>query len=352
MNRSLVDQVVSAVLYEGYVLYPYRPSLKNRQRWTFGGLFPRAYSEAHGGTDAWTMQSECLVHGTSDTRLDIKVGFLHLVDRRIGQLASPLPDPPAEEPKFQVVPSLQVGDVLYHTWQEAVERAVVPGECSVQDLLTRRHKQQFSFPSRHQWEPLQGPDRTTVGILQRKQERVDGSIEISGVEVGDGLFRITVRIMNHSSLEHAVQAERDEALLRSSASTHTVLNTKHGEFVSLIDPPEPWRAAAAECRNVGAWPVLVGEEGQMDTMLSAPIILYDYPQIAPESPGDLFDSTEIDELLTLRIQTLTDHEKHAMAAVDQQTRTLLERSERLAREELLGLHGVVRGLRPIEKDEE
>ncbi len=48
MNRALVDQIASAVLYEGYILYPYRPSVKNRQRWTFGGLVPRAYSEAQG----------------------------------------------------------------------------------------------------------------------------------------------------------------------------------------------------------------------------------------------------------------------------------------------------------------
>ena len=49
--------------------------------------------------------------------------------------------------------------------------------------------------------------------------------------------------------------------------------------------------------------MLVGEEGERDTMLSSPIILYDYPQIAPESPGSLFDGTEIDEILSLRILT-------------------------------------------------
>ena len=96
--------------------------------------------------------------------------------------------------------------------------------------------------------------------------------------------------------------------------------------------------------------VLVGEEGQRDAMLSAPIILYDYPQVAPESPGDLFDGTEIDEILTLRILTLTEEEKRAAAAVDQRARALLERTEALAREQLLRLHGTVRGLRPLEGD--
>ena len=122
---------------------------------------------------------------------------------------------------------------------------------------------------------------------------------------------------------------------------------ERGEFVSLMDPPEQWREAAAACRNVGIWPVLVGEEGQKDTMLSSPIILYDYPQVAPESPGDFFDGTEIDEMLTLRIMTLTDEEKGAMAAVDERAGALLARTEALAREQLLGLHGTVRGLRPL-----
>ena len=82
-------------------------------------------------------------------------------------------------------------------------------------------------------------------------------------------------------------------------------------------------------------------------MLSSPIILYDYPQIAPESPGDLFDATEIDEILTLRILTLTEDEKRAMSDVDDRARALLERTESLAREQLMGLHGTIRGLRPI-----
>jgi hydrogenase maturation protease len=62
--------------------------------------------------------------------------------------------------------------------------------------------------------------------------------------------------------------------------------------------------------------VLVGKEGTADSILSSPIILYDYPKVAPESPGDLFDATEIDEILTLRILALTDEEKREMAAID------------------------------------
>ena len=93
--------------------------------------------------------------------------------------------------------------------------------------------------------------------------------------------------------------------------------------------------------------MLVGEPGEADTMLSSPIILYDYPEIAPESPGDLFDATEIDEILTLRILTLTDEEKQAVSALDDRGRAMLERTEALAREQLMGLHGTLRGLQPV-----
>ncbi len=109
---------------------------------------------------------------------------------------------------------------------------------------------------------------------------------------------------------------RADALMYSLVSAHTILTVEDGEFVSLLDPPENLRSLAAECSNIGTWPVLVGEEGERDTMLSSPIILYDYPQIAPESPGSLFDGTEIDEILSLRILTMTDEEKHEMRQSD------------------------------------
>ncbi len=84
MNLSLVEKIANAVLYEGYILYPYRPSaVKNQQRWNFGALCPRSYSEAQGGTEAWTMQTECLVQGNGNATLDVKVRFLHLLTREV-----------------------------------------------------------------------------------------------------------------------------------------------------------------------------------------------------------------------------------------------------------------------------
>jgi hypothetical protein len=106
------------------------------------------------------------------------------------------------------------------------------------------------------------------------------------------------------------------------------------------------------CKNEGTWPVLVGDEesGDRSTMLSSPIILYDYPKIAPESPGELFDGTEIDEILTLRVMTMTDAEKEEMRQTDERARQILERTESLPEERLLKMHGVVRELRSFDDD--
>jgi hydrogenase maturation protease len=134
--------------------------------------------------------------------------------------------------------------------------------------------------------------------------------------------------------------------MRSLLSAHSILSVEHGEFVSLLETPDVFKENAAQCKNTGTWPVLVGEDGQRDAMLSSPIILYDYPQIAPESAGDLFDGTEIDEILALRILTLTENEKQEMRDGDERARQILERTEALPEEQFLKLHGVLRGMRP------
>jgi hydrogenase maturation protease len=343
MNAALVDRIVHAVLYEGYILYPYRPSVKNRQRWTFGGLVPRSYSEAQGGSEACAMQTECLVRGGGGTTLTVQVRFLQLQARRVEALDS---SPDAEAPAFRPVESLWVGAQLHHTWQEAVEREVVREDTPLTDLAARPRVEAFAFPPQRQRELLREPDGRLAGALVREQQGVEGSVELSGERIGDERFRVRVRILNRTPLDNPAGKSRDEALMHSLVSTHTILVVRAGEFISLLDPPEPWREAAAGCQNEGTWPVLVGEPGETDTLLSSPIILYDYPQVAPESPGDLFDATEIDEILTLRILTLTDAEKQVMAAVDERARALLQRTEALTGEQLLGMHGTMRELRP------
>jgi hypothetical protein len=108
-----------------------------------------------------------------------------------------------------------------------------------------------------------------------------GAVAIVASEPAGSYLRLRVRIENRAGWNGA--PDRDAALRHSMISTHTLLLLEGGVFVSLMDPPEAARDAAASCRNLHTWPVLAGDEGRSDLMLSSPIILYDYPAIAPES---------------------------------------------------------------------
>ena len=351
MNRASVDRIADAVLHEGYILYPYRPSTKNHQRWTFGGLYPESYSRAQAGADAWSCQTECLIHGDPATTVEAMVRFLHLTDRVVGAVEPPLAAWPADGmAPYRRVEALRVGGRLFRSWQEAEEREVAQCSLAIADLLDRIYRHRFTFPGRCWLEPLCEPDGNVVGVLAREQHAIAGAIEATAKAVDQGLFRLTLRVLNRTPPSDAGQTSRDEALLRTLVSTHILLGVHGGEFVSQLEPPDEWREAAAACRNIGVWPVLAGEVGSTDSMLASPIILYDYPQVAPESPGDLFDGGEIDEILTLRILTLTDEEKEAMAAVDGRARELLARTESLGGEALSRLHGAMRALRPLERE--
>jgi hydrogenase maturation protease len=379
MNLGLVERIADAVLYEGYILYPYRPSaVKNQQRWNFGALCPEGYSRAQGGTEAWTMQTQCLATGGAATALEVKVRFLHLSERevcvpnadcglRIADLSDDEIQASIDDYELQVVPSLEVGGRLFQTWQESVERTVRMPSLNLSETVAQPRRLTFDFPEGREVEPLREESGGKVaGLIVRRRQAIEGAIEVmveelvaSASEIDNPqsairnpqCFKITVRILNMTPLEDADGRSRDEALMCSFVSTHTILSVREGEFVSLLDPPEAFKDAAAGCQNVGTYPVLVGDEGERGVMLSSPIILYDYPQIAPESAGELFDGTEIDEILTLRIMTMTDEEKREMRGADERARRILERTERLPAEQLMKMHGAMRSLRPRGEDE-
>jgi hypothetical protein len=352
MNLATVEKIAKAVLYEGYMLYPYRPSsVKNQQRWNFGVLCPQSYSEAQNGTEAWTMQTECLVEGSSLTAIEIRVRFLQLVARSVGAFTVPVSEfSGSEVPQLRRVEKLVVGGRAYQPWQEAIEREVVLPLCNVQSLGHDPLTQGFSFLAEKEYEPLREADGSIAGVLIRERHDLSGEVEVTAEWQNDGIWKVSVRIRNTTPFDAAIKASRDEALLKALVSTHTVLGVQDGGLMSLLAPPAEFSDLAASCKNVGTWPVLVGEEGRTDTMLSSPIILYDYPQIAPESAGDLFDGTEIDEILSLRIMTLTDDEKLEMSQSDERARQMLERTETMPVEQLMKLHGVLRGLRPVTEE--
>jgi hydrogenase maturation protease len=348
MNLECVEKIAEAVLYEGYMLYPYRASaVKNQQRWNFGVLSPRSYCEQQSGSDRWMMQTECLLKANPSTRLEIEIRFLQIVNRTIGKFASPMRElPDTAEPEFELVDELTIGERTFARWQEARERKLeIPAWSSATHSMHRDSF--FEFPAQRELEPIRDTDGMIAGVIVRESEALSGSVEIDFTPCRDGFIKATVRVRNLTEYETDQQDDRAQALTHSLVSAHTILGVENGEFVSLLDPPRELSDLAAECTNLGAWPVLVGEGGSRNAMLSSPIILYDFPQIAPESPGSLFDGTEIDEILSLRILTMTDDEKREMRRSDDRTREILERTENMPPEQFMKLHGVLRGMRPV-----
>ena len=314
MNRELVDKIVNAVLYEGYILYPYRASSKKnqRERFTFGRIYPQEYSGAQNGREPCLMQTECLVRNEShDAALEITVRFLQPLARKTGE----------------------------EVWLEAIEREVKLAPVPLNAPIKQVHE--FTFPTA----------RSADEEITRSNEMICGRIELATLSLEQSVVKISARVFNETPLLGEMD-NRDAVLMRTFASTHTILHAPGGKFVSLLDPDPDCLEIAGACRNIGTWPVLVGdkEKQEHDTMLSSPIILYDYPQIAPESAGELFDSTEIDELLTLRVQTLTDTEKIEMQRVDEQARKILERAENLRPEQFLKMHGTLREVRKTNEE--
>ncbi|HKW74741.1 MAG TPA: hypothetical protein VJN64_04390 [Terriglobales bacterium] len=284
-----IKSIANAVLYEGYMLYPYRPSALKNQRpgWSFGTLLPPAYVESTPGDSAY-MEGQMLLTGAEAAELSVEVRFLQL------------PEPAGSS---------------------ALERTVSLS-FAIKQLLQGKQEKQFVFAD--------GP-----------QARVEGAVEMSASCVSDSTLKLVLRVHNRTQFDEPA-ATRDVALRYSLIAAHAILTTSQGEFISLLNPPEPLHREAAACCQRGVFPVLIGDAPSRGNMLLSPIILDDYPQIAPESPGDFFDSSEIDELLTLRLLTLTDSEKDELRQAGSTTLNLLNRTHSCRTDELLRMHGVIR----------
>ena len=294
-----VGAIARAVLYEGYVLWPYRRSAtKNAQRWTFGGVYPLGWSRAHPD-DRSVLRAQCLLEGAPD--VEVSVRFLQIVRRR-----------PVDE---SGAPVDELAGQL--AWDEAREREITgPAE--------------IDMPAGRDVEPVAG------GALVRSWEALAGRVDVDVQPLAEELHRVSVTITNTTPWPGG---DRDAALRRSFASTHVVLRSAAGGFVSQTDPPAALAEDAAACENQGLWPVLVGDRR---TMLASPIILPDHPQVAPESPGDLFDGCEIDQLLILNVLALSEDERREARASDPRAREILDRCAALAPADMLRLHGVLR----------
>jgi hypothetical protein len=308
VNLNVARTIADAVLYEGYILYPYRASAqKNQSRWQFGVAMSPGYS-ALDPSERSFLQTECVFEHTGQPTVEVMVRFLQ-VQRRTS----------AGQP----------------SWDEAVEREVTVAVDAAQ-LLRGGRVGGFELPA--------GEERE--GTVLRRRERVSGIVTVqAGPLPGPwSAARLRVRVDNHSAPD-PVPRTREEALPTALVAAHLIIGVEGGQFVSMIDPPEWAKPEVEACQNVGCWPVLAGPGGGRQVMLSTPIILYDHPEVAEESPGELYDGTEIDEILILRTLALSDAEKQEARATDPRAAALIDRVEALDAADFGRMHGTIRSPR-------
>ncbi|MGW1750665.1 hypothetical protein ACWCRD_34650 [Streptomyces sp. NPDC002092] len=343
-----LSAVADAILYEGYLLYPYRrSSAKNRVRWQFGVLFPRAWVEqdgpvvpnVSGSADSWYQRTEVLLRiRQPGATLRVRLRYLQLQHKQVEETG---------HGRLREVESLRTEDGTVHlTFDEAVPCEVdiaVP----LNDLLRGERIVPAGAAAGRDIEALP----SGVGRVVRRREEVRADVTLSAQQLGENLCRLRVCTTNTGPAPDP-RATREEALSGALIAAHTLIGGDGAEFVSLIDPPEGLRAQAGTCRNEFTFPVLGGAPSTSPAgapghvLLSSPIILPDHPQVAPESPGDLHDAAEIDEILTLRTMLLTDEEKREARATDPRAAAILDRVDTMPPEVFARLHGAVRSLAP------
>ena len=311
MNLDPVRKIADAVLYEGYILYPYRASAqKNQSRWQFGVVMAPGYAAAEESETSFT-RAECVLEHSGQPAVRVLLRFLQVQRRTSGGEGS-----------------------AAESWDEAAECeivAVADAAALFGDGVTR----EFTVEG--------GEDREEDVV--RRREPLAGAITVQAAEVPGPwrALKLQVRVENRTDLG-SVPRRREDALPTSLVAAHAIITAEGGKFLSMTDPPEWAAPAVAGCRNEGGWPVLADPDNRV--MLSSPIILYDHPELAAESPGELYDGTEIDEILTLRTMALSDDEKAEARATDPRAAALLDRVDSMDPQVLARLHGTLRSPRP------
>jgi hypothetical protein len=312
--------VADAVLYEGYLLYPYRgTSSKNQSRWQFGVLGPPGAADAGLGEDD-ALVAQFLVDGARAITLVVR--FLQLQHRRAErELAGG---------DFEPVDELTGASGSWLTWDEAVECELPFGPIA------------FDDPNQPWTMPVVAADATDIepvdgGRLVRERRELRGELTVSSAPDGP-LRRVSVRVSNVG----AAATDKNDSIARSMIGTHVIAEVAGGQFVSLLEPPPAAAEAVARCAQHRCFPVLAGPPGTRDVLLISPIILYDHPDVAEQSSTALYDCTEIDEILTLRVMTMTDEEKAQARATDPRAARLIDQCDAMSPESMARLHGVLR----------
>ncbi|MBF6147527.1 hypothetical protein [Nocardia nova] len=305
-SRARARAVADAVLYEGYLLYPYRADArKNRCRWQFGVLGPVG-AHASGLGEESELAGQLPIAPDGDPVLRFTLRFLQLQHR--AATGTTWPD-----------------------WDEAVEREITVGPCAPVATTVP-----FEIPGGHDTEPLVDPGTGRADVV-RTRLPLRGEFELAvATEGGYPILTVTVRNTGEPA------TDRRDALARSMLGAHVIAEAAGAEFVSLLEPPPEAEAAVARCVQHRCFPVLAGPPGDRSLMLISPIILYDHPEIAEQSQESLYDATEIDEILTLRVMAMTDEEKAAARATDPRAARIVDSCDAMTAEQMARLHGVLR----------
>ncbi|MGX7677746.1 hypothetical protein ACSMXN_02480 [Jatrophihabitans sp. DSM 45814] len=332
---DLARNVADTVLYEGYLLYPYRASAKKNQiRWQFGVLGPPGARS--GASEPASLGAQCVLAGAEDASVTLHLRFLQLQARRVQQLI---------EGSFVATTELLAAGETWTSWDEAVPQEISIGPLLLKDLVDQKALP-VRVPESEQIEAITADGETPLGRLVRRRESLLAEVLIRALPLamtpvqGDPAkrcFQLDVRVQNQTPGE---PADRASASALSFLGTHLLLESAQSRFISLLDPP-PWAAAAIDaCSSERCWPIMASDDD--DIMLISPIILYDHPELAAQSPGALFDATEIDEILTLRVMTMTDTEKAEARATDPHAAAIIDRCDAMSAADLQSLHGILR----------
>jgi hypothetical protein len=313
LNFAPIEAIADAVLFEGYILYPYRPSsIKNRQRWNFGTLYPRAFAAAQNPPERCQFAAQLLAEMSEKSRFSARVRFLQLV-----------------------APAAEHGE----GWEEGFARSRDVESVGLAQLL-EEVECIFDLSALAEDEA----DHAPAGFTEKARR---GRLRLKAEPLHHSFYRLHIELANESPVEPVATFSRRPVQDIAFTSAHLMLAMEEGAFVSLLEPQPELEVDAKACTQDGVFPVLAGEAGDRSRILCPPIILYDYPKTAPESAGDFFDGTEVDEMLSLRVLTLTDQEKDEMRRSDPHARAILERTEILPDEQLARVHGAVRRLRRV-----
>ncbi|MGA9636822.1 MAG: hypothetical protein WBQ41_16420 [Solirubrobacterales bacterium] len=282
--NSGTEELVRSLLYEGYALYPYTPGVKNATPTPFGIVYPPEYAETQPAAFSM-LRLEAVLRGDPDARLHGAVLFLQASGER----------------------------------HEAAERSLEFPPTTLAELAREPVRRPFEF-------------RSAEGSVLR------GRAAMRAEPLSAGLTRVRLCVHNETEMPgDAATASRGEALRHSLISTHPLLEADGGRFVSPLEREGAEGEASLASEPLNTFPVLVGD--QDEAVLGAAIVLPDHPELAPESLGNLFDNTEIEEALLLHVHALSDDEREEISSQDPAVREMIERAESTTGDEIIGLHG-------------